>query len=149
MITLSRYGSAVFLADMNIKLKRNKTPPYLIPKDIDNKVSNLIPNPNYKKESREERVEYERRRIELIREYLLENYLDTHYADIFMEDEETQKWLTDLRYHTEETLQCEYLHKDKHHCNKTRKTSCYTCCYECFQGGNSCKGACKFIKESE
>ena len=147
MITLSEYGSAVFLADMSINLKRKRNPPYFTQRELDGRI-NLTKNPNYKKESREERVEYERKRIELIREYLLENYSDTHYADIFMEDEETKKWLVDLRYHTEETLQCEYLHKDKRHCNKLRtETSCYTCCYECFRGGNSCKNACKFIKE--
>lgn len=130
---LKGLNAAIFLADNKINIKR---------KPIENPFSF-----NYKKETREDRLLYERERIQKIYEYLLEHYPETNYAEEFMNCPSTKEWLEDLPYHTEQSLKCHYLNSDKHHCNKKdRDTSCYTCCFECSNGGIKCNNACILIK---
>lgn len=142
MIKLTKYGSAILLADLEFKddeyvpryesivLEYNTT-------EINGKIikcMNPKSNPNYPyKTLTEERIarhKNEQKRRTFIVNYLKEHYPTTDYAKQY---EEENKWNLPLRLHTKESLECEYLNKDKHHCNKKHKNGCHTCCFECFQ----------------
>ncbi|KQC91380.1 hypothetical protein AM596_15240 [Clostridium perfringens CP4] len=145
MIILSEYGSAVFVAREKCRSKKRRSIKQMMPFRTITKPNGsviVVKNENYVKETREERFEIEREEIKNIYKYLKEQYLDKDYAEQFMNEEETQKWLGEIPYHTEESLKCKYLNEDKHHCNlKRENTSCYTCCYECHTS-KCCKDAC-------
>lgn len=146
MIMLSEYGSAVFIARDKCRSKKRRGIKELIPfKTIIGKNGRIKieKNPLYKPMTREERFEIEREEIKNIHKYLLEKYPDKDYAEKFMQEEDTIRWLGEIPKHTKESLKCKYLNEDKHHCDlKRESTSCYTCCYECFGANINCGDVC-------
>lgn len=146
MIILEGYSAAVFTARDKCRSKKRRNikelNPYKFTRDKYGNV-NVEKNPLYKPMTREERFEIEREEIRNIYKYLLERYPDKDYAEKFMQEDDTIGWLSEIPKHTEESLQCEYLNEDKHHCNLKRDTtSCYTCCFECFGGNKDCGKVC-------
>lgn len=150
MIELTAYGSAVLLADMEFRDK-DYVPSWKSHNFIRKGTKTYVEkNPNYPYKTREEerlaRYKHENKRREFIIQYLKDKYSNKDYDERY---EHENKWNLPLKYHNEETLQCTYLHEDKHHCNKKRKsTTCYTCCFDC-KLIDCISGECEFIKKEE
>lgn len=148
MIILSKYGSAVFLAQEAARkaIPRPKiieTLPYIWQNN------KMINNPRYinqgtKEEQRIKRWERENKDREFIINYLKENYPNSDYAEKYDSEDNCN---IPLRFHNEQTLNCEYLAEDKRHCIKERDTSCYTCCYVCYHGSICDNNNCIYLNE--
>lgn len=153
-IILEGFGAAVFIAGISFvdeKIDTEYVPPYLktkIKRGINGSVS-FERNPKYpyktREEEREARYIHEQKRRDYTIAFLQENYPETDYAERFAQN---NKWNNPLRYHNEETKDCEFLEEDGTHCKKKREsTTCYTCCFTCtFPEGHCDKGECSYIK---
>lgn len=150
MIQLSKYGSAVLLADMayHDSLPKRECISRIILNETKNGYT-FKPNPDYPKidseTKRQKRWEEENKKREFIINYLKEKYPDDNYAQQYEKDNE---WNKPLRQHNEDTKRCKFLNSDGRHCDKQRdNTSCYTCCFDCFTP-EICEGCnCDFINK--
>lgn len=118
-IILSKFGSAVFLAEMKFAESR------------------LTTNSKTKKQliserDRHERWKYENKKREFVLQYLKEHYPDKDYAEKY---DKINKWNQPLNEHNERSLHCQFLKEDKRHCNQKHKSGCYTCCAVCYSPG--------------
>lgn len=160
-IYLGKYASAVFIAETKYTDSRfNQYRDKLRSRWKDNpkfiwKGDNIISNPDYQPptrlsrlEERQKRWEKENKRRDWVINYLKENYPNTDYAEKYAK---FNKWNIPFREITEACLNCSD-HSDETHCSLERKTSCYTCCYYCYNPDPTiCKPHenCKLIKEED
>lgn len=151
-VILSKYGSAVVLADMAFNDKEYFPGFFKYKLKKVGTVTKLVINPKYPyKTAEEERIarhKHEQKRRTFIINYLNEHYPDTDYAERYNKE---NKWNLPLRMHTEETKKCSYLNEDGRHCNREREcTTCYTCCFSCVLPDCNCMNkVCEFNKCNE
>jgi len=136
-ITLSLFDSAVFLARMAY-IDSKKRQRIIYPFELKDH------NIKYTDEYRIKRWQYENDTIDFIVDYLKKNYPNTDYVERFMEWQGNE-WKIPLTFPTEESKTCD-CNRDGVHCNLSRDSGCYTCCFLCWSPGLCEWAKCKILR---